>query len=126
MPFNDQAEVELSQKFEKQEKSQFWMGLLEKIMYPALAIGMIALFWRTFKTAKFEEIPVGFPVGEGQSMSLGANNNGSSGKQGGFGRNNTTPGVVSVDVLNQLIRENPTNMTQAVRSWLTAKEKTNN
>jgi hypothetical protein len=24
-----------------------------------------------------------------------------------------------VDVLNQLIRENPANMTQAVRTWLT-------
>ena len=28
-------------------------------------------------------------------------------------------GVVTVDVLNQLIRENPANMTQAVRTWLT-------
>jgi hypothetical protein len=27
-------------------------------------------------------------------------------------------GVVTVDVLNQLIRENPANVTQAVRSWL--------
>ncbi len=27
-------------------------------------------------------------------------------------------GVVTVEVLNQLIRENPANMTQAVRSWL--------
>jgi len=26
--------------------------------------------------------------------------------------------VVTVDVLNQLIRENPANMTQAVRGWL--------
>ena len=27
-------------------------------------------------------------------------------------------GVVTVEVLNQLIRENPANMTQAVRTWL--------
>jgi len=33
--------------------------------------------------------------------------------------------VVTVDVLNQLIRENPANMTQAVRTWLT-KTKPNN
>ena len=26
--------------------------------------------------------------------------------------------MVTVEVLNQLIRENPANMTQAVRSWL--------
>ena len=27
-------------------------------------------------------------------------------------------GLVTVEVLNQLIRENPANMTQAVRGWL--------
>jgi hypothetical protein len=27
--------------------------------------------------------------------------------------------VVSVDVFNRLIKENPANMTQAVRAWLT-------
>ena len=30
------------------------------------------------------------------------------------------PKVVTVEVLNQLIRENPANMTQAVRTWLTS------
>ena len=33
--------------------------------------------------------------------------------------------MVTVDVLNQLIRENPANMTQAVRSWMT-RNKPNN
>ena len=28
------------------------------------------------------------------------------------------PGVVTVDVLNRLIRENPNNMTQAIRDWM--------
>ena len=28
------------------------------------------------------------------------------------------PGVVTVDVLNRLIKENPTNMTQAIREWM--------
>ena len=34
------------------------------------------------------------------------------------------PPVVTVEVLNQLIRESPTNMTQAIRSWMT-REKSN-
>ena len=29
------------------------------------------------------------------------------------------PGVVTVDVLNRLVRENPDNMSQAIRTWLT-------
>jgi hypothetical protein len=28
------------------------------------------------------------------------------------------PGVVTVDVLNRLIKENPSNMTQAIRNWM--------
>ena len=28
------------------------------------------------------------------------------------------PGVVTVDVLNRLIKENPDNMTQAIREWM--------
>jgi hypothetical protein len=28
------------------------------------------------------------------------------------------PRVVTVEVLNQLVRENPTNMTGAIRAWL--------
>jgi hypothetical protein len=30
----------------------------------------------------------------------------------------TQPGVVTVDVLNRLIKENPSNMTQAIRNWM--------
>jgi hypothetical protein len=30
----------------------------------------------------------------------------------------TPPGVVTVDVLNRLIKENPANMTQAIRDWM--------
>jgi hypothetical protein len=28
------------------------------------------------------------------------------------------PGVVTVDVLNRLIKDNPNNMTQAIREWM--------
>jgi len=28
------------------------------------------------------------------------------------------PGVVTVEVLNRLIKENPANMTQAIRDWM--------
>jgi flagellar M-ring protein FliF len=112
--FNEQPEIEMTQKFEKQEKREFWTGMGEKIIYPVLALGMIFMFWRTFKTTKFEEIPLGVPVGEPKGMS-----NGKSGSLAGYGRQRDgTPGVVTVDVLNQLIRENPSNVSSAVRTWL--------
>ncbi len=59
------------------------------------------------KRVKPEEIPLGVPIGNGNG-----NGNGHHGRAG-------NSGVVTVEVLNQLIRENPANMTQAVKSWLT-------
>ena len=65
--------------------------------------------WRTFKRAPDVDIPIGVPVGDGESQgTVTANAKGAG-----------APGVVTVDVLNQLIRENPQNMTQAIRGWMT-------
>ena len=48
------------------------------------------------------------------------NGNGNGGDHGRANwRNQPDHGVVTVEVLNQLVRENPGNMTQAIRSWLT-------
>ena len=101
MPFNGQESTELSQQLEKQEKRQFWVEMGQKTIYPALALGVIFLFWRLWKQT--EEIPIVLPMSNGNGRQKSSSQN---------------PGVVTVEVLNQLIRENPTNMSQAVRSWL--------
>ena len=43
-----------------------------------------------------------------------------NGQGGRFGEYSTEPqpGVVTVDVLNRLIRDNPNNMTAAIRDWM--------
>jgi flagellar M-ring protein FliF len=107
MPFNDQPMREMSQQLERQEKHQVWLEWGQKIIYPGLAAGVLFAFWRMFQKAKAEEIRIGFP------MNGHANGNGN-----GHGKLGSGKGVVTVEVLNQLIRENPANMTQAVRSWL--------
>jgi flagellar M-ring protein FliF len=113
IPFNDSVAVELNQQFDQQEKKQFWVDLAEKLIYPGLALGVIFMFWRTLKKTKTDEIPIGVPIGNG-------NGNG-NGRYRSGGQN-----VVTVEVLNQLIRENPANMTQAVRGWLNRGTKQNN
>jgi hypothetical protein len=70
-----------------------------------MAIGMIVMFWRSLQKVKVDEIPIGVPIGNGSGQIV-------------RGGNGAPGGVVTVDVLNQLIRENPANMTQAVRTWL--------
>jgi flagellar biosynthesis/type III secretory pathway M-ring protein FliF/YscJ len=106
MPFNDQIPAAMTQQLDKQMKLQYWLDLAQKLIYPALALVVLFAFWRMFQRAKAEEIRLGAPVGGGNGRShLG--HGGASGK-----------GMVTVEVLNQLIRENPANMTQAVRGWL--------
>lgn len=109
MAFNDTQAVELNQQLETQQKREMWVDLGSKALYPALALVVLAFFWRTFKRTPNENIPVGVPLGDEELEAMGSRN----GK-------NKTPGVVTVDVLNQLIRENPDNMTQALRGWMTS------
>ncbi len=113
MPFNDQVSAELTQQFDQQEKGRYWMDLLQKAIYPAGAVIILFLFWRALKRVKMDEIPLGVPIGNGNG-----NGNGHHNKSG-------SPGIVTVEVLNQLIRENPANMSQAVRTWLTRSKPTN-
>jgi flagellar M-ring protein FliF len=105
MPFSPAVAPAVVQQMDKQEKVQFWMNLAEKAIYPALTAGVLLIFWKMFQRAKAEEIRIG-PLGNGNG-------------RGQFG-NGMIPGkgIVTVEVLNQLIRENPANMTQAVRGWL--------
>jgi flagellar biosynthesis/type III secretory pathway M-ring protein FliF/YscJ len=107
-PFNDQLGQEVTQTLQKEQKLQFILRIVETALYPIAALIVIAMLWRTFKRAPDVDIPIGVPVGEGDSQSTVTAN----GKGG-------APGVVTVDVLNQLIRENPQNMTQAIRGWMT-------
>jgi flagellar biosynthesis/type III secretory pathway M-ring protein FliF/YscJ len=108
-PFNDQAAIEVAQNMQKDQKWQLGMQIAQTALYPLGGLIVISMLWRTFKRAPDVDIPIGVPVGEGQTN---VTTNGAP-----AGRN--APGVVTVDVLNQLIRENPQNMTQAIRGWMT-------
>jgi flagellar biosynthesis/type III secretory pathway M-ring protein FliF/YscJ len=103
VPFNDTQAVELTKQLVTQEKREMWLGLGRTLLYPGLALALVAFFWRAFKQTPNENIPVGVPIGETELPS----------------RKKRDPGVVSVEVMNQLIRENPDNMTQAIRGWMT-------
>jgi flagellar biosynthesis/type III secretory pathway M-ring protein FliF/YscJ len=112
MPFNDQVATDLTQQLDQQEKKQFWMDSAQKMIYPAMAVGILFMFWRALKQTKVDDIPIGIPIGNGHT-------NGNGNGNGKHGKGIVGEGVVTVEVLNQLIRENPANMSQAVRTWLT-------
>jgi flagellar M-ring protein FliF len=110
MPFNDQFATDVTQQLDQQEKRQYWTDQGWKLFYPALAIGLVFMFWRALKRVKVDDIPVGVPLGNGH----------------GNGKAGPPYGMVTVEVLNQLIRENPANMSSAVRSWMNRGNKPNN
>jgi flagellar M-ring protein FliF len=117
LAFNDQLATEVTHTLETQERRDFWWTLAHNLAYPALAIGMLLVFLRLFKRTVKDDIPIGVPVGR---LSLhGGNGNGNGHRPVYADRSGeASPEVITAEVLNQLIKENPQNMTQAIRAWL--------
>ena len=115
LPFNDEFAVEVTHNLQTQERRDFWWTLARNVGYPALALGVLVVFLRLFKRAGAEEISLGIPIGRLAHHNSNGNGNGTVFPgRGGHSDQET----VTVEVLNQLIKENPQNMTQAIRTWL--------
>ncbi len=98
MPFSDGFNVEVAQQLDKQQQVTLWWDIGKNAGYVLLALGILFIFWRSLKKTPAETITLNTPTN----------------RLSGNGRQ----GVVTAEVLNQLIRENPANMNQAVRTWL--------
>lgn len=116
LPFNDQFATEITQQLDKQQRSDWWIDLVKTAIYPVLAIAFILVLLRLFKRTPIDEIPIGIPLSQ---MARHGNGHGNgNGHAIGHWSREGDHGTVTVDVLNQLIKENPQNVTQAIRDWL--------
>ncbi len=114
LPFNDQFATDVTRDLEQQQKRQWWWDIARNAAYPTLAVLALLVLLRLFKKTPVQEIPIGVPVGRLVARKGSGNGNGH-----GHGEwPQEPPGVVTVDVLNRLIKENPANMTQAIRDWM--------
>jgi flagellar M-ring protein FliF len=111
MPFNDQVSAEMNREIQLQERSRFWWELARNAVYPLLGLAALMVLLRLFKKTPVQEIPVGIPSGR-----PGRNHTNGNGHSPWPAESQT--GLVTVDVLNRLIKENPANMTQAIRDWM--------
>ena len=125
MAFNEQTSIEISKQLETTERRQFWWELGGNLIYPILGLAILFVFFRMFKKTSVEEIPIGIPLnqlngaafnGNGKAHTNGNGHANGNGHLNGHGHPRN--GIVTVDVLNQLIRENPDNMTLAIRNWM--------
>ncbi|HUA39703.1 MAG TPA: flagellar basal-body MS-ring/collar protein FliF [Candidatus Sulfopaludibacter sp.] len=117
LPFNDQFATEVTQELDQQQQREFWWNLARNLTFPALGLLAFVVLLRLLKRTPVQEIPIGVPVSRLIPRYNGngnGNGNGHPIRPGEF----EIPGVVTVDVLNRLIKENPTNMTQAIRDWM--------
>jgi len=129
MPFNDQFATEITHDLDQQQQHEFWWNQARNLVYPALGLVALVVLLRLFKQTPVQEIPIGVPVGRLMAYKTNGNGNGNgNGHSNGNGNGHsyrpgdltfeTQPGVVTVDVLNRLIKENPSNMSQAIRNWM--------
>jgi flagellar biosynthesis/type III secretory pathway M-ring protein FliF/YscJ len=116
LPFNDQFATDMNQQMDQQGKRDFWWDLARNSVYPGLGLVAFLVLLRTFKQTPVQEIPLGVPVGRLATRSANGNGNGNGHSR--FPDFEPEPGVVTVDLLNRLIKDNPNNMTQAIREWM--------
>jgi flagellar M-ring protein FliF len=100
MPFNDTFGSEVVQQMDQQQKHQLFWDIGKNAGYVLLALIILVVFLRTLKTTPADLVTI-------QSAGSRRLPNGHS-----------EGGVVTVEVLNRLLRENPDNMTEAVRGWM--------
>jgi flagellar M-ring protein FliF len=131
MPFNEEAVVEMSKQLEKDTRMQFYWDVGRNVVYALLGLGFLLAFLKLVNrpaegdllasTQQQTSIPINIPA-QDASASETAPTLASLNTR----RRDAGPGVVTVEMLNQLIRENPEGVTQAVRSWLTRGSNANN
>ncbi len=116
MPFNEQPAIEIARQLDQQQTREYWTTTAQRYAFPLLGLVVFVLFWRALKRAKPEDVTLGMPyelTADGRLVPA-TTGHGKNGKNGAP----EEPQIVTVEVLNQLIREQPGSMTQAVRTWM--------
>jgi len=113
LPFNETYATDVTNQINQEQKRDLWINLGRNAIYPVMGVAALVILLRLFKGTPVQEIPIGVPVGR----LLPRQNGNGNGNGNGHGYE-PVPGVVTVEVLNRLIKENPANMTQAIRDWM--------
>lgn len=122
LPFEDPPAREMFRQWERQQQWEFWWSLARQAFYPLLAVAAVVILWRMLQRTSAPDIPLGVPVG--QLLGRGHGHGNGHGRHGPGSGTPVTPGerevpeVLSLEALNRLARENPVNLSQALRDWM--------
>lgn len=121
LPFEDQFSRELVREFERQQRWEFWTSLARQLAYPLLAVAAVVVLWRLLQRSSAPDIPLGVPVGELLAHGNG-NGHGASRRTREFPGQSPTeeepPEEAALEALHRLVKENPVNLSQALREWM--------
>ena len=124
--FEPQEDPKLTQleNFRKRIQRQEWVDLTKQLGIVSLAIFMLWWFTRTLKKTPFETIPLGIPLENLRDYAYSTDPNapddeGESRKRSNGNTFDESPSPDErVEVMNRIIQNNPSNMSQAIQSWL--------
>jgi flagellar M-ring protein FliF len=112
MVFNEDPAKIMEIQIERSDRQRYWWEIAQNSIFPALGLAVLFLFWRTLQRTSIEEIPIGIPVGAEEKK--GENNSNRRRSE----TEEIDPFVITSEMMNKLVRENPTNMTHALRTWM--------
>jgi len=126
VPHQDPKATQL-ENFQKRLQREEWITLGEQLGVLSVALVMLWWFVRTFRKTPFETIPLGIPLEELRTKALAGLKEGDEDGDMDKSRKAARRGYAfdesplpdeRVEVMNRMIRNNPSNMSQAIQSWL--------
>jgi flagellar M-ring protein FliF len=126
VPHQDPKATQL-ENFQKRLQREEWITLGKQLGVLSVALVMLWWFVRTFRKTPFETIPLGIPLEELRTKALAGLKEGSEDDEMDKSRKAARRGYAfdesplpdeRVEVMNRIIRNNPSNMSQAIQSWL--------
>ncbi|MCS7091241.1 MAG: flagellar basal-body MS-ring/collar protein FliF [Verrucomicrobiota bacterium] len=122
LPFEDSLGQDLARELQRQQRWEFWWAFVRQFGYPLLAVALLVFLWRMLQRSSTPDIPLGVPVGQllahGNGHGNGHGRTGSSAGSARVSREAETPDTLTLEVLNRLARENPVNLSHALREWM--------
>ena len=126
VPHQDPKATQL-ENFQKRLQREEWITLGKQLGVLSVALVMLWWFVRTFRKTPFETIPLGIPLEELRTKALAGLKEGIEDDEMDKSRKAARRGYAfdesplpdeRVEVMNRIIRNNPSNMSQAIQSWL--------